>query len=118
MKGNCMVIAIMIHYIENSTEVQHLGVNILFTNLKQHLSNFAHSTLVRYLIYSSWEEVKVPLYQTNKLTNKQTTKIAYQQYCIHTLLNLVFVSSSFSKNLFHFQSKPCYQGLLSQHGKL
>ena len=45
MKGNCVVIAIMIHYIENSTEVQHLGVNILFTNLKQHLSNFAHSTL-------------------------------------------------------------------------
>lgn len=74
MKGNCVVIAIMIHYIEN---MQHLGVNILFTNLKQHLPNFSHSTLVRYLIYSSWEEVKVPLYQTNKLTNKQTTKIAY-----------------------------------------
>lgn len=33
MKGNCVVNAIMIHYIENSTEVQHLGVNILFTNL-------------------------------------------------------------------------------------
>ena len=46
MKGNCVVIAIMIHYIENSTEMQHLGVNILFTNLKQHLPNFSHSTVL------------------------------------------------------------------------